>query len=321
MLAIDLGGTKIATGLVSASGSLTFADVRPTLADEGPQKVLDRLVSAARDALKKANTPKSGIRAVGVAVAGVIDTRRGLVTASPNLPGWRNVPLQSIVQDALGIRAYLIHDASAAALAEHRLGAGRGVSDLVYVTVGTGIGGGIILEGRLYLGADGCAGEVGHMTIDSSGPQCFCGNIGCLEVMASGSAIAREAVRRLERKEKSSLTSLSGADHGKITARLVGQAARRGDALAMGVVSRSANYLGIGLVNLVNIFNPERIVIGGGVVKLGGLLLGPACRLVKERAFSLPAQTVRILRAELVQPSLIGAALYVFQLEEQEAKS
>lgn len=314
VLAVDLGGTKIAAGLVSIKGEIISRGYCLTMAEEGPEVVIKRLLSLTHRTLKRAGIKNSELKGVGVAAAGALDIRKGLVTASPNLPDWRNVPLQRIVGEEIGMKTYLINDASAAALGEHRLGAGRGVSNLIYLTISTGIGGGMILGGQLYIGTDGCAGEIGHMTVDVNGPQCNCGNVGCLETLASGTAMAKEAIRRLSQGERSSLVALVRGKLENIDAKLLARAARQGDSLACDVISNAAYYLGIGMVNLVNIFNPERIVVGGGVAQMGDLLLEPARRVVKERAFSLPVRTARIVRAKLGGDSgIIGAALFVFQ--------
>jgi glucokinase len=264
--------------------------------------------------MAQAKLKTSDIAGIGIAAAGIIDTNEGIVTTSPNLPGWRNVPLRDIIAERLGLTTYLINDASAAALGEHRFGAGKGVDNLIYLTVSTGIGGGIIIDGGLYLGADGCAGEIGHMIIETHGPQCNCGKFGCLEALASGSAMTRESVRRLNQGEKSSIIRLVDGRLESITAETVSLAAKKGDPLACDIVARAANYLGIGLANLINIFNPELIVIGGGVSKMGNILLAPTRKTVREIAFKLPARTVRIVRARLGSNAGIkGAAVYVFE--------
>jgi len=313
-LAIDLGGTKIAAGLVSDKGEIISHGYCLALAKEGPEAVIERLLSVTHQTLERAMVKASQLKGIGIAAAGALDTKRGLVTASPNLPGWCNVPLQRIMTEKLGVKTYLINDASAAAFGEHRLGAGKGVANLIYLAIGTGIGGGIVINGQLYNGADGCAGEIGHMTVDVNGPWCNCGNIGCLETLASGTAMAKEAIKRVSRGGKSSLITLTQGRVENITAKMIAHAARQGDSLARDIIAKSADYLGVGMINLVNIFNPELIIVGGGVAGLGNLLLKPARKVMKERAFSLPAHTVRILRAKLGNNSgIIGAAFFVFQ--------
>lgn len=213
----------------------------------------------------------------------------------------------------------MINDASAAALGEHSHGAGRGTRDMVFITVSTGIGGGIIIDGRLYQGISGGAGEIGHMVMDVGGPLCGCGNHGCLEALASGTAIARDATDRIALGTYSSITKFT-ADGAAITAEAVAAAARQGDPLANDVVSRAAHYLGMGLVSVVNIFNPEKVVIGGGVAQMGEMLLGPARTVVTEKAFKLSADAARIVQARLGgDAGIVGAAVYA-QQELKERK-
>lgn len=313
-MAVDLGGTKIIAAVVFPSGKIISRKYCLTLADKCPEAVIDRLVSAANSAISQAKLETSELAGIGIAAAGILDTEKGIITTSANLPNWHDVPLREIVADRLGITTYLINDASAAALGEHRFGAGKGVDNLIYLTVSTGIGGGIIIDGKLYSGTDGCAGELGHMTIEAHGPQCKCGNFGCLEVLASGTAMAKEAAERLSQGKESSIIEFAEGRLENITAEIVALAARQGDPLACDIVSRAASYLGIGLANLVNIFNPELIVIGGGVSKMGEMLLEPARKVVKERAFQLPSRTVRIVRARLgSNAGIMGAVAYIFE--------
>lgn len=311
VLAVDLGGTKIRVAIISERMQVLAREHHDTLADEGPKAVVGRIF-AAIDRLLRSNEVSPGqLGSISLAAAGAIDIEQGLVTSSPNLPGWRNVPLRDMVAEKYGVTTFLIHDANAAALGEQRLGAGRGVKNLVYLTVSTGIGGGIIVDGQLYSGARGGAGEIGHMTIDVNGPLCSCGNTGCLEVLASGKAVAREAVRRINSGEQSSLTEMVAGNLATITAEKVSLAAENGDPLANAVITQAATYLGVGLVNVVNIFNPEMIIIGGGLSKMGDRLLKPARQVVQARAFALSAQTVRMVTAQLGDDAgLLGAAIF-----------
>lgn len=309
VLAVDIGGTKILATVISPDSRVLVEEYRLSLAQEGVEAVIGRIFSAI-DALI-CNYPSSELHSISIASAGIIDSNQGVITISPNLPGWRNIPLRGIVKDRYWIDTFLINDASAAALSEHRLGAGKGVNNLIYITVSTGIGGGIIVGGKLYLGASGSAGEIGHMIIEAGGPKCPCGSNGCLEVLASGTAIAREAVKRIKRGESSLLKDAVKGKLKDITAEKVSIAARDGDSLALEVISQAASYLGVGLANLVNIFNPEMIIIGGGVSKMGDLLFEPARRVMMEKAFELPAGAVRLVPAQLKDNvGVIGAALY-----------
>ncbi len=312
VLAVDLGGTKIVAAIVSNQGRVVAKEYCPTLADEGPQAVIKRILSTIDRLLSKQNMDLSQLDSISLAAAGVVDSDRGLITSSPNLPGWHDIPLRDTVKEKYGVNTFLINDASAAALGEHRFGAGRGVNNLIMLTVGTGIGGGIIIDGKLYLGACGSAGEIGHMTIDIHGPECSCGNIGCLEMLASGTAVAREAIKRIHQGEKSSLTEMMSGRVEDITAETVEAAAAGGDALASEIITEAATYLGIGMVNLVNIFNPEMIIVGGGMAKMGDRLLEPARQVVAERAFQLPVQAVSIVTAQLGNDAgVLGSAVFV----------
>ena len=314
VLAIDLGGTQIRGAIVTRQGQIVAKNFSPTLAAEGSESVISRIFSAIDHLLEGKGGGSSLPEAISLAAAGAIDYEKGIITLSPNLPGWHNVPLRDVVGERYDMETFLINDASAAALGEQRFGAGKGVNSLIYLTVSTGIGGGIIINGELYSGVSGGAGEVGHMTIDVNGPVCSCGNNGCLEVLASGKAMAREAIRRIGNGERSALTEMVGGEIDSITAEEVSSAAQAGDSLALEVVSRAAMYLGVGLANLVNIFNPEMIVIGGGVAKMGDLLLDPAREVVRKRAFSLSVQAVRIVNARNIdEAGLLGTAAFAFQ--------
>ncbi len=314
VLAIDLGGTKIIAALVSPDGRMIARERSATQAAEGPSAVIDRLFSAIDHILKWNKLGLSDLHGISLAAAGSMDLDAGVITLSPNLPGWRDIPLMAIVHDKYRIDTFLLNDASAAALGEHRFGVGKGTKDLILLTLGTGIGGGIIINGELYNGICGSGGEIGHMTIDVNGPRCPCGNTGCLEVLASGTAISRDAIGRVTRGEKSSLVEMVGGKVDDISAEKVGSAARAGDRLSLDVIATAAAYLGVGLVNLTNIFNPEMVVLGGGVAKLGDLLLEPARRLVRERAFPLSAKTVRVVTTKLGNDAgVYGAATFALR--------
>ena len=314
VLAIDLGGTKILAAIISNKGKIVAKKHHPTLADEGPQPVINRIFSAIDHLLSLRNIAPSQLDSISIAAAGAINYEKGLITSSPNLPGWYDIPLREIIEEKYRVSTFLINDASAAALGEHQFGAGKGVNNLILLTMGTGIGGGIIVNGKLYSGVSGCAGELGHMTIDVNGPRCRCGNIGCLEMLASGTAVAEEAIRRIRQGGKSSLSGIVEGKIENITAEEVEMAARGGDSLALEVILKAATYLGVGMVNLVNIFNPEMIIVGGGMSKMGDLLLEPARQIVRERAFQLAAQAVRIVPVQLGENAgVLGAAVFARQ--------
>ncbi len=315
VIAADIGGTKIMTALFNRDGKMQAQDIRPTLADKGVNTVIDRLYTAIKDVLKNNNLAFSQLGAIGIACAGGIDTGNGVVvTPSPHLPGWEGLPLAHIIKKKTGVAAYLLNDASAAALGEQRYGKGKGIKNLVLLTLGTGIGGGIIIDGKLYLGARGGAGELGHMTVEAGGFKCGCGNTGCLEMYASGTAIAADAVARLRRGEKSSLTGIVRGKLAKITSEMVGKAAQAGDKLAQDVIARAAYYLGVGMVNIANIFNPQMIILGGGMAELGEMIIAPGRKMVAERAFSINSQSVRVVTGKLGnEAGVYGVTAFAFE--------
>ena len=308
-IAIDLGGTKIGTGLVDSTGRIISSDYRVTRATDGQDTVVAQMIDASSTVMNAAGATTAQVSAVGVAAPGPIDVKSGLVTALPNLPGWKDVPLKHIIEKELGLPVILENDAGAAALAEHRFGAGRGTEHMIYVTASTGIGGGFILNGELYRGFTGAAGEIGHMTIVPQGPYCGCGNRGCLEALASGSAIARAARELVARGVPTSIADLAQGDPDRISAKLVAEAAARGDVEAKEILDTAMTYLGVGMANLVNLLNPELIVIGGGLTKMGERLFGPVRRTIDRRAFRAAAQAAKVVPAQLGDDvGVLGAA-------------
>ncbi|MDR7555621.1 MAG: ROK family protein [Armatimonadota bacterium] len=294
-LGVDLGGTKILTAVVDETGQVA-ARVRAPTPQTGPAAVVEAIAATAQQALEAAGLPRGAVRAAGVGAPGPADPVTGTVFSPPNLPGWGDVPLADLLRARLEVPVAVENDANAAALGEHWVGAGRGVDDLLYITVGTGIGGGLILRGQLYTGTSGCAGEVGHMVIVPDGPRCACGRQGCLEAVASGPAIARAARAALEAGRPSVLSAVAAEE---LDAHAVARAAVEGDPLAREVFARAARYLGLAVANLVNLLNPAMVIIGGGVARAGDLLLAPVRRIVDAEAFARPAAAVRIVPAAL----------------------
>lgn len=315
-IGIDLGGTKILTGLVGERGQVIAQDYRKTGAKRGQDSVIARIAESALQVVQNAGLTLADVRAVGIGVPGPVDTDAGVVTEPPNLPGWHNVPIRTLLQDALRVRTFLENDANAAALGEYLFGAGRGSNQMVYVTVSTGIGGGCVLDGKLYHGADGAAGEIGHVTILPRGPHCGCGNRGCLEAVASGTAIAREGRELVIRGIPTLISELAGCDPEAVSAKLVAQAAKQGDPEAQEIIQEAMSYLGVGVANLVNLLNPEIVVIGGSLTKLGNVLFGTVRRAVDRRAFPIASKRVRIVPAELGDAAgMCGAAAVAIQAE------
>jgi glucokinase len=314
VLGIDIGGTNLVVGSVAEDGSALHALAsEPTGAEAGERDVLDRLIALAKRTIDrtKRELPGAEIIGVGVGAPGPLDTKSGVVLLTPNL-GWVNLPLRQIIHDQLKLPASLDNDANCAVLGEWWRGAARGTRNAIGITIGTGIGGGIILEGRLYHGASDCAGEIGHTTIDSEGRRCKCGNYGCLEAYASGPNIALRACEEIEAGAESRLGKYVDGDLTRITAQTVYQAAHDGDELATDVVNETAKFLGIGIANLLNIFNPEVVVVCGGVTLAGDHLFVPLRREVARRAFKPAVSVCRIVPCELTGTAGVYGAAKVF---------
>jgi glucokinase len=272
-IGIDVGGTQLRVAVADARGTLKSVIRQDTEARRGPDHVIDRIVQTIDQALAKSNQGRHGVTATGIGLPGPLNGATGMVYSPANLPGWHNVPLSKILTRRTGIKTFLEHDASLAAFGEWRRGAGKGRRHMAYVTVSTGIGAGFILQGQLYRGAGGIAGELGHIVIQPGGPLCTCGNHGCLEALASGTAIARMAREAVAGRARTSLHQLKGP--GRPDARDVNQAAKQGDAVARRVLDQAGAALGIGLGTLVNLLNPELIVLGGSVMNAGSLIRTP----------------------------------------------
>ncbi len=320
IVGIDLGGTNIVTGCVAEDGSAVHG-VRSssTGAEDGPDAVVGRIVDSALASMAelKQRIPGAELIGAGCGAPGPLDTRRGVVLLTPNL-GWVNMPLRQRLSEGLRLRTALDNDANCAVLGEWWCGAARGTRIALGLTIGTGIGGGIIIDGRLYHGASDVAGEVGHMTIDANGRRCKCGNYGCVEAYASGPNIALRAVEAIEAGSPSSLTAHAGGDLSQITAQTVYQAAQAGDALALEVVRETAKFLGAAVGSLINIFNPEAVVIMGGVTLAGDNLFEPLRREVTRRAFKPAVQVCRIVPGELTGVAGVYGAARAFH-EQAEA--
>ena len=340
MIGVDLGGTQVRAALVQ-DGKLLSRIGYLTQDEDGIEAVMRRIKDAILEAAQQGGVLLEKVIGIGIGAPGPLDSRTGILFAPPNLHGWHNVPLRQILYDEFHLPVYLGNDANLAGLGEHMYGAGRGVKDMIYVTVSTGIGGGVIIGGQVLEGVSGTAGEIGHMTIDIHGPRCNCGNTGCLEVLASGTAIARRAAEAIEEglgegmlavvrelaAKKSPLVDEAGhsrfspktevaplPEAAQVDAAVVVEAARRGDHVAAGIMHRAAENVGVGVVNLIHLFNPALIVIGGGVSKAGPLLFNPIEQIVRERAMEVPRKAVRIVRAELGENvGLLGAAANVLQ--------
>ncbi|WP_314174109.1 ROK family protein [Streptomyces winkii] len=318
VLALDIGGTKLAAGVVRSDGAVLSYETCPTGVTDGPAAGLDRLFALARAALA-GQPPGQQLLGTGIGCGGPLDSVRGRLISPPHLPGWTDIPLTSLAEDAFGMPAVLDNDGTAGAAGEWRFGAGRGTRHLLYLTISTGIGGGMVVDGRTYRGAAGNGGEPGHVTVRSDGRRCAsCGRAGCLEAYASGTSIAERALEAAESATRDGeATTLAGRE--TLTAAEVAQAVRDGDPVACRVWQETTETLGSGLVSLVNLFEPGLVVLGGGVLRSGDLLLSPLRESVARLAMGPAAAAARIVPAAGgEQAGLLGAAAIAFERLPQQ---
>jgi len=306
---VDLGGTQIRVAISDTLGHFATRISRPTPA-EGGEATLEALKDAIAAAIGESGGPVS---AISVVAPGPLDPRRGVVVNAPNIAGWKNVPLTAILSETFSVPVLLGNDANLAALAEQRFGAARGHSDVVYLTISTGIGGGAICDGRLLIGSHGYAAELGHNSVWADGPRCNCGNHGCVETLASGPAIARQAREAIEAGGRSLLTEMCEGDLRRLTPKMVADAARLGDALARTTFERAGYFLGVAIGNFLYTFDPTIVVLGGGVTKAGALLFDPVVATVRARVPQAYWEHCQIVEAALGEDvGLVGAlALYL----------
>ncbi|MFL5627767.1 MAG: ROK family protein [Ktedonobacteraceae bacterium] len=357
VVGVDLGGTQIRTAVLRGATLLSRVNLL-TGANRQPDNILPRVYRAIQEALDKANVGREQVAGIGVAAPGPLDSATGIIFSPPNLPGWDGIPLRDLLADRFQTAIFVDNDANAAGLGEYMFGAGQGSHYMIYMTISTGIGGGVIIEGKLLRGANGIAGELGHMTIDWQGERCPCGNIGCLEYNASGTNIARKANEAIQAGEGSELLTFArtmlqhsttvadqralptqgvdpstvelhmadieeedtragsmqqGEETLRVNARTVALAAEAGIPLARAIIEHAAEALGAGFVNIIHCFNPDMIIVGGGVTQMGPMLMEPALRIVQERAMKRPREAVRIVQAQLgANVGLIGAGALVY---------
>ena len=305
VIGVDLGGTNLRTALLSPAGDILEKHKEPTHASDGWKKVVARLIDNIKGQRESAGKRGLTVAAAGVGVPGVIQSDRGIVVKSPNFPDWNNLPIKDALEEALNLPVTVENDANAAALGEQWRGAGRGITSMILLTLGTGVGGGIILNNHVWQGADGMAGELGHMTIIPDGRRCGCGNTGCLEMYASARGIVQSYRER---------RSQDSAFFEEITSEQVYEAARKGEAGAMAVMQGMGRMLGIGIADLINIFNPEMIVIGGGVKDAWPLFIDTTRDEIRKRAFEVPAARTEIVPSRLGDDAgMIGAAAAALQ--------
>ncbi len=312
-IGIDLGGQSVKGALVDSKGKIIFENVYPTERKKGPKHVIGKTRQLVHELAHYGKQKNGNILGACVAVPGLIDMKSWIVRIAPNLPGWVDIPLRKEMQKGFSFPIYLENDANAAAFGEKWIGVGKNVNTMVLLTLGTGIGGGLILNGKVWHGADGAGGEPGHINLFPDGLLCGCGNHGCLEAHTSALGITKRTKMALESGEKSLLTKIVKDDLTQITPKLVSEAAKRGDKLAKKIMDDTGRYLGIGIMSLVNLLNPEMVVLGGGIMKAGNLILKPVHDEFKKRGFKFLIQRTKIVPAKLGnEAGRIGAAGIVF---------
>lgn len=312
-IGIDVGGTNVKIALVDDNGKIIYSNSVPTYAKMGYEYTVNNIKQAIKDLMKETNTTPSDIEGIGFDFPGQVDCKTGVVKLAPNIPGWVNVPIAQMIEDEFHIPTRIDNDVRCAALGELKFGAGRGCENFICITVGTGIGSGIVINGKVVRGATNAAGELGHIKLQmNGGPICGCGDTGCLEAFASGPAIVAMAQEYIKGGKSTKFREMAAVEGGEITPYMVAKAAEEGDPVAKRIFEIVGEYIGIGLTSVINLLNPERVIIGGGVAESGELLLGPIRKTIKERAMVVAGNAVEILPAQLGNSAgVIGASMLI----------
>jgi len=316
----DLGGTNVRAGIVDTeTGVVTNLISVPTIAREGQEAVLHRMADLFLNVINSSGHKVEDIGGVGIGAPGSIDIENGRTIFLPNLYGhWENAPVADKIKEYTGLKTYLLNDVRAITFGEWKFGAGRGARTMAVYAIGTGIGGGMVIDNQLHLGLDGTAGEVGHTMIDYNGPLCGCGNHGCLEMYASSPAIAAAGLKAVVQGWTTKIGELAGYDLNKITAKTVSTAALMGDPVAREIYEKVGFYLGIAISNTILTIAPDKIVIGGGGVQAGDLLLEPIRKTIKERVKMANVDKISVVPAELGDNGgVIGSALWAYQRNQE----
>ena len=312
-IGIDLGGTNLRAAIADMdTGEICHQRKCPTLAAEGQEAVIQRIVELIKELTQADGIPAHEIKGIGIGVPGTPDLETGVIQILPNLPGqWLNVPLKAILEEQVRMPVALINDVRAITLGEWTFGAGRGADTMICLAIGTGIGGGVVVNGQFHLGIGGTAGEFGHQVVEVEGLPCGCGGKGCLELYASGPAIAAMGVKEVMHGHTTRIGELVNHDLNRIDAGTIVQAAKEGDLVAQAILQRAGRYLGIAVGNILGVISPQRVIFGGGVSHAGDLLLRPIIQTLNERVHVIPVHKVEFVLAELgINGGLLGAALW-----------
>lgn len=308
---IDIGGTSIKFGLFDSNGKVLYREQRPSLVEKGATPLMHLIGNIGERLLYFAADEELNVEYLGVGSPGAIDFSRGVVSGpSPNIPGWEGMEIGPTLSERLNIQVYVDNDANAMALAEGRFGAAAGSDSVVCVTVGTGIGGGLIIRGKIWRGAHSSGAEIGHMSIDFDGPKCACGQRGCIEAFCSSRAMLQRARNRLKDGLTPAFNDVLEGDLKNLTIKKIFAAVGKDDNVAREVIDETGRFLGVGLAGVVNLLNPETIVIGGGIAEGGGGFIDAVTKEIKQRAFSSAVEKLRVVRATLGNNAgFIGAGL------------
>ncbi len=300
-IGIDLGGTNIKAGIVDLdAGEVIASQSIPTIARDGHTAVMRRMSDLALHVVEENHVIMAEIGGIGVGLPGLLDLERGTTVFLPNLPGkWTNIPVRSTIAEQTGLPVAILNDARAITFGEWKFGAGRGADTIACFTIGTGVGGGLIVNGKLHMGIGGTAGELGHQTIDYNGPRCGCGNYGCLEAFASGPAISALGLKAIVQGLTTDIGRLVNYDLNKITPDIIARAASQGDTIAREIYAQVGMYFGIAIANILVTISPRKVVLGGGVASAGELLFEPIRKTVQERVSVVPVNQVEIVPAQL----------------------
>ncbi|MDD4169986.1 MAG: ROK family protein [Desulfotomaculaceae bacterium] len=313
LIGVDLGGTKIHTALATENGNILAETRILTGTAGGPSYVIGQIAATIGQLQAQAGVPATSIKVVALGSPGPLNTSSGVIQFSPNLH-WHDIPIKQLLEEQLSLKVIIDNDANLAALGEYVFGAGKGKENMVYITVSTGVGGGLILGRQLYHGASDGAGEIGHTIVLPDGPLCSCGARGCLEALSSGTAIAREARRLVESGSGKNILNRAGGDPKRISSVVVAAAAASGDPEAVSIIARAARFLGIGVANVINLLNPDMVVLGGGVMEIGELIWQGVRQEVEARTFQSSRTRAQIVPAALGQRSgVLGAIALAMQ--------
>lgn len=312
-IGIDVGGTNVKIALVDKSGKIIYSNSVPTYAKMGYEYTVNNIKQAIKDLMKETNTIAKDIDGIGFDFPGQVDYKTGVVKLAPNIPGWVNVPIAQMIEEEFHIPTRIDNDVRCAALGEMKFGAGKGCENFVCITVGTGIGSGLVVNGQLVRGASNAAGEIGHIKLQmKDGLICGCGDTGCLEAYASGPSIVAMAQDYIKGGKSTKFREMAAAEGGEITPYMVAKAAEAGDPVAKRIFAIVGEYIGIGLTSVINLLNPEKVIIGGGVAEAGDLLLDPIRKTIKERAMVVAGSAVEIVPAQLGNSAgVIGASMLI----------